>query len=100
MSDSRYPLPVERYTGQQSLTIICESCGAQEVVGPDDVHNDGLYNCPVDCGGVAVFKYAEADRCPGCGELGWYDHNVLKGACSRRCMLQAEYAATITKRTA
>jgi hypothetical protein len=91
-----YPILVEKFTGKPSMTIVCERCHAEDVIDADDLLNEGLYECPrshVVCVGTAVMKYEEADRCAGCGVLGFYDYAELKGCCSRRCMLQAEYAA-------
>lgn len=90
-----YPILVERLTGDLALSIICECCHAEEIIDVDDLLNEGLYDCPDDCGGAAVMKYEEADKCPGCGTLGFYDAKVLAGRCSRVCMLQAEYAASL-----
>lgn len=103
-----YPILVEKWTGNQSMTIICESCKAEAVITPDDLLNEGLYECPADtelsrkastaarCRGTAVMKYEEAERCRGCGTLGFYgDVAHLEGCCSRRCKLQAEYADSL-----
>ena len=102
---TEYPILVERYTGNQSLTIICERCGSEDVISPDEILNEDLYECPADteigrqastarrCHGTASMKYAEADRCHGCRRLGFWDH--LDGCCSRRCQLQAEYARSL-----
>lgn len=103
---TEYPIPVERYAGNQALTIVCERCGAEDVISPDEILNEDLYECPADtersrrasteprCRGYAVMKYAEADRCPGCRRLGFWNAR-LDGCCSRRCQLQAEYAKTL-----
>jgi hypothetical protein len=105
MSD--YPIPVRDSTGETAMTIICEKCRAEAVITADELLNEGLYECPADtergrlasteprCCGMAVMKYEVADECPGCKRLGWWDHDVLGGCCSRRCQLQAEYAAAL-----
>lgn len=102
----KYPILVERYTGMQSMTIVCEQCGTEEVIGPDDLLNDGLYRCPrnagqpivrwderhkLPCCGSAVHKYQEADhKCAGCGALGFFTES-LDNCCSRACMLQTRW---------
>lgn len=91
-----YPIPIERY--DLNATIICESCLAQTQIDPTDFGNDGVYSCPKECGGTATFKYAEADACPNCGELGFYFSPALGRHCSRACMLQAEWKATLERR--
>lgn len=91
MSD--YPILVRRYTGTEALTIICEACGEEEVIGADDLLNEGLYACS-ECGGSAIHKYDAADACPNCGKLGYYEQ-TLDGCCSRVCQLQAEYKESL-----
>lgn len=90
----RYPILVERYNGKQGITIVCERCHAERVIDADELNNEDLYDCPVQCGGSACMKYAEADKCPSCGKLGFW-HGTLGGCCSRVCMLQAEYAKAL-----
>jgi hypothetical protein len=41
-----YPIPVAEYTGDQALTIVCESCGAEGVIAANGILNDGVYQCP------------------------------------------------------
>lgn len=94
-----YPILVEQYTAKQALTIVCEACHAEAVIHADDILNEGLFACPAGCPGSATYKYEEADRCGGCGRLGFYDI-ALKHCCSRACMLQTEYAATLKGATA
>jgi hypothetical protein len=108
---SDYPLPVRRFTPDQATTIICEVCHTEAVIEADDLLNEGLYECPANtelgklastaprCPGSAVMKYEEADPCPNCGKLGWFDP-VLKGCCTRVCMLQFEYAASLVEKAA
>lgn len=105
-----YPIPVARYEGASAFVIVCESCGTEATIGPDALTSDGSYACPrnwdapivrwderhkLPCpDGHAVHKYQEADPCPGCGKLGWWDVGD-DNACSRRCQLQAEYARSL-----
>lgn len=103
---SRYPILVERWVGMQPLTIVCERCHSERVINADEISNEDIYECPRDwelsrraptaerCRGWAVMKYMQADRCRGCGTLGFWD-DKLDACCSRRCMLQAEYAASL-----
>ena len=93
----RYPILVREFKGMQSLTIVCETCHAEEVISPDDILNEGLYACPAGitaCGGTAVMKYEQADPCPGCAKLGFWSER-LGFCCSRVCQLQSEYAAAL-----
>jgi hypothetical protein len=102
MSD-RYPILVRDLKPEQALVIVCEKCGEEETIDPEDLLNEGLYACPrwAECDGSAIMKYEPADECKGCGKLGfWHDRpgakfGTLNGCCSRVCMLQAEYAATL-----
>jgi hypothetical protein len=103
---SDYPILVERYRGEQSMTIVCEDCHAERVIDADDISNEGDYICPRDtygqptvCGGFAVMKYQEADSCPNCGKLGFWDEHPGQ-CCSRVCQLQAEYAKELAARKA
>jgi hypothetical protein len=96
---NRYPILVEKWTGTQALTIVCETCHTEDVIEGDDLLNEGLYSCPRSCGGMAVMKYEEAERCKGCGALGFWEE-PLGFCCSRRCMLVAEYAETLQHRGA
>jgi hypothetical protein len=103
-----YPIVVSRFTPKQALTIVCERCGAEETLEPDELLNEGLYECPADtelgrrastaprCRGSAVMKYEEGDTCPSCGRLGFWDR-ALNRCCSRKCMLQAEYAESLKR---
>jgi hypothetical protein len=95
MADN-FPILVDRYQGNQGRTVICTLCLAEKVVGDigDVIGEEGEGACPVGCGGDTVFKYVEADRCPSCGKLGFWDR-ALDRCCSRKCMLQAEYARTL-----
>lgn len=108
-----YPILVAEWRGDQALTIICEECGAEEIVDPDELLNEGIYECPADtalyrsgstarrCRGTAVMKYEQADQCEGCGKLGFWHgshETAIDGCCSRRCALQAEYAKQLRER--
>lgn len=95
MSEGKYPILVELLTGDQALVIVCQSCNAEMTIGAEDIRNEEDYGC-ARCGGWAVYKYVEADhKCPNCGELGFFSA-ALEHCCSRSCMLQAEYAKTLT----
>ena len=94
-----YPILVEKLTPEQALRIVCQRCGAEEEIGEDEILNDAVYACPKNCGGAAIYKYEWADKCPGCGKLGFYE-KVLDGCCSRVCQLQAEYAKELAARKA
>jgi hypothetical protein len=106
VSDDLYPILIERYRGNQAMTIVCERCHAEAVIDADDLVNDDLYECPADtelsrkaspaprCRGYACMKYVEADRCKSCRKLGFFE-DALNGCCSRVCMLQAEYAESL-----
>lgn len=93
-----YPILVEDWSGDQAVTIVCLRCYAEAVMDPDDLMNEGLYNCPRNCGGMAIMKYELAMACKNCGTL---DFNMpVDGCCSRRCALQVGYAATLQARSA
>lgn len=90
----RFPLPVERYTGDQARTLGCERCGFERVATGDEVasYSEPEYHLFCECGEGLCWKYQEADRCPGCGRLGWWHTPYESNACSRACHFQAEYA--------
>lgn len=101
MNEDRYPIAVERYRGKQSLKTICLSCGHEHLITPDDINQDGMWDCFAGCGGIATFKYAEADfKCPNCGKLHWdkLPRDYWPGVCSRLCSLQYGYARTLAAR--
>lgn len=57
--------------------------------------NEGYYECPKECGGMATYVYYEADhKCPNCKKLGNFPDSV-QPCCSRVCKLQTEYAAEL-----
>jgi hypothetical protein len=96
---SDYPILVERYGPGQSDRVVCEYCHEESMLDPSEGDPyDMCLECA--CGGPLVWKYDEADKCPGCGKLGFYDYPLLQGCCSRRCRLVAEYAATLHHRGA
>jgi hypothetical protein len=94
MLSDRYPIPVLDFTPETALTIVCDSCHAEEVIHADDLLNEGLYSCPVGCDGLAVMKYDIGCKCGGCDRLGWFA-DELNGCCSRSCMLIAEHRQTL-----
>jgi hypothetical protein len=97
---SDYPILVERWGKKApSDRVVCERCHAEFSHDPSEGDPYDLclrHGNPTvgECGGQLVYKYAEADKCGGCGKLGFYD-TKLSHCCSRKCMLQAEYAATL-----
>jgi hypothetical protein len=93
VSEPRYPILVERLTGDQALRIACQVCPWETTITAEEIRNERNYGCP-QCGGSADYKYEEADKCPNCGRLGFFSP-VLNHCCSRVCMLQAEYAETL-----
>lgn len=90
----KYPILVERYEGNESVTIVCTSCDTQELLDPSDLNHDAQWPCE-KCPGTMIFMYEEADRCPNCQRLGFYSDFPTKGCCSRVCMLQMEYAESL-----
>jgi hypothetical protein len=93
-----YPILIEHYTGKQSMTIVCKDCHTERVLSPDDLSNEGIYHCAACDAWNATYKYEEADKCPNCGTLGFYEA-VLDYCCSRVCQLQTEYARDLKART-
>lgn len=92
---SRYPILVERWDEQHpSDMAVCERCHKTVTIDPSE--GDPYDRCLKHrgCGGQVVMKYEQADKCGGCGRLGFYE-KALSHCCSRRCMLQAEYAKTL-----
>lgn len=106
MSD-RYPILVDRWDAKHpSDMAVCERCHAEFKWDPSEgdpydlcvKHGNGSLQS--ECGGQIVMKYDEGQRCKSCRKL---DHEMprgLNGCCSRVCMLQAEYAASLKGRTA
>lgn len=93
-----YPIPVESIDGKRASALACPECAYERQATSDEIgfiEPEFHTACP-HCGEGLVFKYALADKCPGCGRLGWWDTPAsYNGACSRACHLQAEYAAQI-----
>jgi hypothetical protein len=94
MGSEGYPILVERLDSRTAVLAICQSCGHESEAAPDEPgFNDGEWPC--GCGGWVCFKYVEADhKCPNCGKLGFFE-KPLAPCCSRRCQLQADYAAQL-----
>lgn len=86
-----------RVSAIKALTIACERCGAEAVIG-DDIPITVPYEvfvCPAGSGNRAAYKYEQAPTCPGCGREGdynAYNYRTMGGCCSRVCQLQTEYA--------
>lgn len=100
MSDDRYPILVDRWDDKHPADLaVCTRCDATFTVDPSEgdpydlCTTHGNPTLPGDCGGQIVMKYDQGDRCKGCGKL---DYSMpLAGCCSRKCQLQAEYAASL-----
>lgn len=91
---AHFPRLVERWRGKQATTLYCEQCERTRQATEDEIGlREGLPPCG-HCDGMLDWAYHEADRCKGCGKLGFWD-KALGYCCSRRCQLQAEYAATL-----
>ena len=91
---TEYPILVERLDPDLAAIIGCNTCGKEdEILSPEEgLPADGEFKCGY-CGGIAVFKYEEAEKCPNCGTLGFYgDFPYPEHSCSRVCHLQYEYA--------
>lgn len=95
----QYPVLVLKLNGGDALDMGCNACGHWwPLDDPEEfmrVANVGT--CPRCKSFKIEARYMEASACPGCGEINAeLDRSgPLKGACSRRCMLTAEYAATL-----
>lgn len=90
-----YPILVENYKEDQAAKVVCASCHL-ELTYWDPSEGDPYDLCLScdSCGGGLRYKYQQADRCPGCATLGFYE-KTLDYCCSRVCQLQSEYAATL-----
>ena len=101
---SDYPILVARWDDKHPADLaICEACGYERKWNPEDGDPYDLCICHHGCGGQIVMKYDEGTPCGNCGELA-YSHPVKRKVegqrypehyCSRRCMLQAEYAEAL-----
>jgi hypothetical protein len=107
VSEDRYPILVERFRGNQVLTVGCQDCSHEFECAPDDIRSDCSWTCR--CGGWMTFKYVEADyKCPGCDKLHFdrtpypkrAEHGTCFLACSRVCHLQDEYARSLVESAA
>lgn len=94
MSEHDYPIPVERLDGSKPGQLICPECRFERQATRDEIAlNEPEFHTSCDyCHTGLMFKYAEGDKCPGCGRLGWWDSPYDDNACSRACHFQAEYA--------
>jgi hypothetical protein len=92
-----FPKLVKRMTDTQARTLGCESCGYERQATDEQVAcYEVTSECPnARCDGARLdWAYFEGDPCPSCGTLGIHDKEMLR-CCSRRCMLQVEYARTL-----
>ena len=99
------PLPPDQFRGAYCARSVCDACGRNWHEDPSTEHafliGEGVAMCPEpDCAGNVVWAYTDGDECGGCGTLrpDWKfpvkdDHGAY---CSRTCMLQAEYARSLT----
>ena len=89
------PILVDRLSAEQAKRLRCEKCRHEANLNlPDDLNQEATWECPA-CGEWAMhFKYEEADRCPNCDKLGFWDER-LRRCCSRVCLLQVEYAEAL-----
>jgi hypothetical protein len=97
---SEYPILVSAWDEKHPADLaICECCKAEFTLDPSE--GDPYDMCLTHgntsvgkCGGRIHFKYAEVGSCANCGKLGETD---VGGCCSRRCKLQADYAAQLAE---
>lgn len=99
---TEYPILVENFDAKHPADLaVCTKCHATFTVDPgegdpyDMCTKHGNPTVPGDCGGQIVMKYDVGYRCKSCRKLDWSMPDGLKGCCSRRCMLQFEYAESL-----
>jgi len=85
------PIPVKVLDGPKAIRLGCVGCGSERDATDDEVGRGEEYVATCVCGSELVWKYAQADECPGCGRLGWWQSAYDDGTCSRRCHLVVEY---------
>jgi hypothetical protein len=92
-----YPILVERLAGETVLDMGCNACGHWwRTNDPEEFMLLTNVGCCPRCESFSTHpRYDVGVRCPGCGELSTMLE--VSGACSRRCMLVAEYAAQLQK---
>ena len=104
---SRYPILVDRFDDKKAPAdlAVCEQCDHEQRYDPAEGPPEDVLTCDA-CGAFRMtHKYDEAIRCAGCDRLGFWDYDGLHGpgpgdyCCSRVCLLQAEYAATLREPT-
>lgn len=96
----KYPILLEKLTPEQCVRAVCEKCHVERDWDPAEgdpydlcIKHEG--KLPNGCGGQIVMKYDWGQKCKGCGAMAYRMPSMLAGCCSRKCMLQAEYAATL-----
>ena len=95
-----YPILVTRLSAEQSLRIVCNDCEHYwDADNPEDYIEqvDATFQC-WNCRSLDVGPmYEQGQSCLNCGKMGhWAD--VLKGCCSRPCVLQHEWALELERR--
>jgi hypothetical protein len=93
---SRYPILVDQWSElHPSDLAVCEKC--DKTMRVDPAEGDPYDRCLKHraCGGQIVMKYDEGERCKSCRKLDYSMPRELNGCCSRKCMLQAEYAKSL-----
>jgi hypothetical protein len=99
-----YPILVARWDEKHPATqAVCTRCEATFEWDPSE--GDPVDLCSKhgnasagECGGQIVMKYDEGMTCPNCGKLDYTMPDGLNGCCSRKCMLQAEYAEQLRRK--
>ncbi len=97
----RYPILVERLDSSNALVMGCNGCGRQVKIDDPDRFIEAVDcgSCP-HCDAFSDFvpAFEPGSRCKGCGKMAI--EQPVDGCCSRRCVLQAEYAARLEARNA
>jgi hypothetical protein len=96
---SRYPKLVKGWSDLHPADrAICQKCEKERTWNPEAGDPYDLCIKHHGCGGQIVMKYDTGVACRGCGKL---DYSMaVEGCCSRKCMLQAEYAESLKAATA
>lgn len=101
---NEYPILVARWDAEHPADLaVCTRCGYERTWDPSE---GDPYDCCIKhegkltdgCHGQIVMKYDEGDSCRNCGKLDYPLPRGLQGCCSRRCLLQWEYAESLKAR--